>query len=190
MTEHSASGTNANSNYQPASSGSNQGNLYYYYYPTQDKGKEHQYQASSSNQFTSAVTPGNGQSSGSEISGQHPPIGETPANGQDLSYSAQDLSYSAQSLGQGLGQNIGDYSNQGGSNYGELSNIASQLQQYGFGTGSSGSSAFNPSGSAYAASPSSYNSGNLLTSKHHLLSPSLTNRSSSSLLTVECGQKL
>lgn len=65
----------------------------------------------------------------------------------------------AQGLGQTLGQGINEYNNQG-SSYDQLNNIANQLQQYAFGTGSSGSS-FNPSAGGYANSPSvaTYNSG-------------------------------
>ncbi|XP_015790742.1 hornerin isoform X1 [Tetranychus urticae] len=160
--------TSSGQNYQSGTSGSSPQNMYYYYYPVQDKGKEHGYQASSSNQFTSSVTPGNGNSGSSESGSPHTSALETPTSGQDLSYSAQDLSYSAQNLGQAgnLGQtgSAGDYSNQAGSsNYDQLSNIASQLQQYGFGSSSPGNSAFAPGSPGYSPSGSSYHTGNSYT---------------------------
>jgi len=157
----------------------NPGNLYYYYYPVQDKPKDTNYQASPSNTYSSAVNPNFGSSSsgvsqiGSQDSAQHSGL-DSAASGQDLSYSAQDLSYSAQSLGQGigqgmsqgigqgisqgLGQSISDYGSQSGASYNDqLSNLASQLQQYGFGSGSAPGS-FGQSASAYGAAPTGYGS--------------------------------
>lgn len=142
--DHSASASTSSASYQ--SQPSSQGNLYYYYYPVQEKPKDSSYHASSSNQYSSAVSPnfGNGVPTG-QVSGdssQHSSL-EPSASGQDLSYSAQDLSYSAQNLGQGMGQ---EYNAQNGASYDQqLSSLASQLQQYGFGSGSG----INPS--AYSA---------------------------------------
>lgn len=134
--DHSASASSSSASYQ--SQPSSQGNLYYYYYPVQDKPKESGYHASSSNQYASAVNPNyaagvaNGQSADS---GQHTGL-DSAASGQDLSYSTQDLSYSAQNLGQGMAS---EYTSQNGGSYDQqLSNLASQLQQYGFGSNPSG----------------------------------------------------
>lgn len=133
--DHSASASTSSASYQ--SQPSSQGNLYYYYYPVQEKPKDSAYHASPSNQYSSAVSPnfGNGVAAGqaSGDSSQHSSL-EPAASGQDLSYSAQDLSYSAQNLGQGMGQ---EYNQQNGASYDQqLSSLASQLQQYGFGSGS------------------------------------------------------
>ena len=135
-TDHSASASSASASYQ--SQPSSQGNLYYYYYPVQDKPKEPGYHASSSNQYASAVNPNYASAvanSQSAETGQHSGL-DSAASGQDLSYSAQDLSYSAQNLGQGIAN---EYSSQNGASYDQqLSNLASQLQQYGFGSNPSG----------------------------------------------------
>ncbi|RWS17146.1 hypothetical protein B4U79_12403, partial [Dinothrombium tinctorium] len=143
--DHVASASSNSYQNQPQSNA----NLYYYYYPVQEKPKESTFQASSSNQYTSAVSPNSADSN------QHP---LDSSSGQDLSYGAQDLSYSAQTIGQGIGQGLSDYSNQGNNYDQTLSSLASQLQQYGFGTGSSGSSYNQVNG--YSGSPPSYGSGN------------------------------
>lgn len=144
--DHSASASSNNFQSQPSQQS---GNLYYYYYPVQDKPKESvSYQASASNQYTSAVTPNFGQaSSGSESSSSHIDNSGSSASAQspsDLSYSAQDLSYSAQALNPGLSDYTG--SAQASANYDQtLSSLASQLQQqYGYAT--SGNNAFGTQG--------------------------------------------
>jgi hypothetical protein len=152
-----ASSSSASYQAQPAS----QGNLYYYYYPVQDKQKDSSYHASSSNQYSNSVSPnfgtsGSGNSQISADSAQHSSL-EPAASGQDLSYSAQDLSYSAQNIAQDYGsQNSPSYDQQ-------LTSLANQLQQYGFGSGS-GANAFNPStfGSTSQGSyaPNSYDASN------------------------------
>jgi hypothetical protein len=158
--DHSTSASSSSASYQ--SQPSSQGNLYYYYYPVQEKPKDSAYHTSSSNQYNSAVSPnfGNGVATGqaSSDSSQHSSL-EPAASGQDLSYSAQDLSYSAQNLGQGIAQ---EYNSQNGASYDQqLSNLASQLQQYGFGSGS-GNNGFNSatfgSGSQGSYPSSSYES--------------------------------
>ena len=143
-----AASTNTAQGQQP-----NSGNLYYYYYPVQDKPKETGYQAASSNQYASAVTPnfgGQPAASSDSATAHLESTGNTGAAntaGSDLNYSAQDLSYSAQTLGQG----IADYSQantQGNSNYDQqLTNLASQLQQYGY-SPSSAANAFGQSNNA------------------------------------------
>ena len=126
--DHATSASNNNFQSQP----SQPGNLYYYYYPVQDKPKESvSYQASASNQYASAVTPGSDSSSG-HIDNSAP--ASSAQNPSDLSYSAQDLSYSAQALNPGMNDYTG--SAQASANYDQtLSSLASQLQQqYGYAT--------------------------------------------------------
>ncbi|RWS28296.1 hypothetical protein B4U80_07693 [Leptotrombidium deliense] len=138
----------ASSNSYQSQSQSNP-NLYYYYYPVQDKPKDTTFQVSSSNQYASAVSPSN------DVSNQH---SLESAGGQDLNYGGQDLSYSAQNIAQNIGQGLNDYNSQGNNYDQTLSSLASQLQSYGIGTGSSGNT-YNPANS-YTGSGSSYPSAN------------------------------
>lgn len=139
-----------------------QGNLYYYYYPVQDKNKEQVqgqgqatgYQAAASNQYASAVTPNFGSqvaASSDSVTSDNSAAPNSALN-SDLNYSAQDLSYSAQTLPQGLTDYASASGNQqtGGSNgYDQtLSNLASQLQQYGY--ASSNPTGFGQSNNAQA----------------------------------------
>jgi len=124
----------SNNNYQTQSA--NQGNLYYYYYPVQDnKGKETGFQASASNQYSSAVPVSSVAQDGSSNSGHlEAAASSNSAQPSDLSYSAQDLSYSAQALNPGLSDYSGS-AQSSNTNYDQtLSTLASQLsQQYGYG---------------------------------------------------------
>lgn len=124
-----------------ASPGQSNGNLYYYYYPVQDKSKESAtgYQAAASNQYTSSVV--NPVSSSDASGASHLDSSSSSAStgsSPDLSYSAQDLTYSAQALNPGLSEYSG--SAQTSSNYDQtLSSLASQLSQYGYGSGNQAS---------------------------------------------------
>ena len=126
----------AQSNQPAYSNNQQQGNLYYYYYPVQDKSKEINYQASPSNQYTSSISQPqsnddqSNQNNANLANSQQ--LGNSPNHaGQDLSYggSPQDLAYTASALNENAnnGQANNNYENQ-------LTNLASQLNQYGFGS--------------------------------------------------------
>lgn len=179
--DHQAAASTTNFQGQGANS---QGNLYYYYYPVQDKNKQQEqgagYQAAASNQYASSVTPNFGSQPAassdsvgitSQLGGGDNTASSLSNAASDLNYSAQDLSYSAQTLPQGLTDYSSATGTQQNSNVYDqtLSNLASQLQQYGYaasspnsnngnGNGNNGASAgaFGQSNSA----PQTYNGNN------------------------------
>ncbi|KAI1290437.1 hypothetical protein HDE_08737 [Halotydeus destructor] len=119
----------------PDMSNLNKNTGYLYYVP--DKTKDG-YQAAASSQYASSVpvsaSQGSGSAAGYSESDPSSNAGAAAASGSDLNYSAQDLTYSAQTLGQGLADAYASANGQNaGSNYDQtLSNLASQLQQYGY----------------------------------------------------------
>lgn len=127
---------------QPNYSSNNQGNLYYYYYPVNDKSKEINYQASPSNQYTSSIVQPQSDDPSNQNNANLPgnqQVGNSPSHpGHDLSYGgAQDLAYTASALNENSnnGQSAGSYESQ-------LSNLASSLNGYGYGSSNAFGSQF------------------------------------------------